>query len=203
MLLVALTGGIGAGKSSVSSRLEARGAVLVDADAVVRDLQLPGRPVFDAMVERWGEDIIGDDGGLDRQAVADIVFRDEDELKALNGIVHPAVRTEMERQVDEQRDSDRVVVLDIPLLGEGDAQKRGAEGVIVVDCPTELAIERLVEHRGFDRDDAEARIAAQADREDRLALADFVVDNGGDLAQLDAEVERCWNWLGSLARWVD
>jgi dephospho-CoA kinase len=203
MLLVALTGGIGAGKSSVSSRLEARGAVLVDADAVVRDLQLPGRPVFDAMVERWGEDIIGDDGGLDRQAVADIVFRDEDELKALNGIVHPAVRTEMERQVDEQRDSDRVVVLDIPLLGEGDAQKRGAEGVIVVDCPTELAIERLVEHRGFDREDAQARIAAQADREDRLALADFVVDNGGDLAQLDAEVERCWNWLGSLARWVD
>ena len=203
MLLVALTGGIGAGKSSVSSRLEARGAVLVDADAVVRDLQLPGRPVFDAMVERWGEDIIGDDGGLDRQAVADIVFRDEDELKALNGIVHPAVRTEMERQVDEQRDSDRVVVLDIPLLGEGDAQKRGAEGVIVVDCPTKLAIERLVEHRGFDREDAQARIAAQADREDRLALADFVVDNGGDLAQLDAEVERCWNWLGSLARWVD
>ena len=202
MLLVALTGGIGAGKSSVSSRLEARGAVLVDADAVVRDLQLPGRPVFDAMVERWGDDIIGDDGGLDRQAVADIVFRDEDELKALNGIVHPAVRTEMERQVEEQRDSDRVVILDIPLLGEGDAQKRGAEGVIVVDCPTELAIERLVEQRGFDRGDAEARIAAQADREDRLALADFVVDNGGDLAQLDVEVERCWNWLASLARWV-
>lgn len=199
MLLVALTGGIGSGKSSVSSRLERRGAALIDADAVVKELQQPGRPVFLAMVERWGSGIVGSDGSLDRQAVADIVFGDEDELKALNGLVHPAVRVEMERQLTELGPTDRVVVLDIPLLGEGDAEKRGARAVIVVDCPVEVAIERLVTFRGFDRADAEARVAAQPTREQRLALADFVVDNGGDLAQLDAEIDRCWDWLCSLA----
>lgn len=199
MLLVALTGGIGAGKSSVSSRLQRRGAKIIDADAVVKELQSPGQPVFLAMVERWGDRIVGVDGELDRQAVADIVFGDEDELKALNGIVHPEVRRDMTAKMDELRDTDLVVVLDIPLLVEGDAEKRGAKGVIVVDCPVEIALDRLVTHRGFDRADAEARMAAQASREDRLALADFVVDNGGDLDQLDAEIERCWIWLTNLA----
>ncbi len=203
MLLVALTGGIGAGKSSASARLEERGAALIDADAVVKELQQPGRAVYDAMVERWGDGIVAEDGQLDRQAIANIVFTDEEELKALNALVHPVVRKEMNRQAESYRDSDRVVILDIPLLVEGDAQKRGAVGVIVVDCPRELAIERLVTHRGFDRADAEARMAAQATREERLALADFVVDNGGDLAQLDSEIERCWSWLMSPARWVD
>lgn len=198
MLLVALTGGIGSGKSSVSSRLEKRGAVIVDADEVVKELQQPGRAVFEAMVARWGDGIVQPDGELDRQAIADIVFNDEAELEALNEMVHPAVRVEMSAQVDRLRDSDRVVVLDIPLLVEGDAQKRGAVGVIVVDCPVEIAVERLVAHRGFDRADAEARVAAQATRTERLALADFVVDNSGDLAALDAEIERCWAWLATL-----
>ena len=203
MLLVALTGGIGAGKSSASARLEQRGAALVDADAVVKQLQQPGQAVHTAMVERWGERIIAEDGQLNRQAVADIVFNDEEELKALNALVHPEVRKEMTRQVESHRDTDRVVILDIPLLAEGDAEKRGAVGVIVVDCPPEIAIERLVTHRGFDRDDAQARMAAQSSREDRLGLADFVVDNSGDLTQLEAEIDRCWSWLMSLARWVD
>lgn len=202
MLLVALTGGIGAGKSSVSERLEQRGAAIVDADVVVKELQQPGRPVFQAMVERWGDGIVSEDGRLDRQAVADIVFSDGDELKALNAIVHPEVRKEMARQADLLAETDRVVVLDIPLLNEGDAAKRGAEGVIVVDCPTEIAIERLIAHRGFDRADAEARMAAQPSRADRLALADFVVDNSGDLDQLDAELDRCWNWLMAISRWA-
>lgn len=201
MLLVALTGGIGSGKSSVSERLARRGAVIVDADEVVKELQAPGRPVFNAMVERWGDRIVGEDGRLDRQAVAGIVFADEDELKALNGLVHPEVRAEMQRQVEAQTETDRIVVLDIPLLGEGDAEKRGAKAVIVVDCEVETAIERLVLHRGFDRADAEARIASQVSRSERLALADFVVDNCGDLKQLESEVERCWKWLASLARW--
>ncbi len=199
MLLVALTGGIGAGKSSVSDRLAERGAVIIDADAVVKQLQQPDGAVYAAMVERWGDGIVEPDGQLDRQAIAAIVFNDEDELKALNGLVHPAVRREMERQIEELAGSDRIVVLDIPLLGAGDAEKRGAKGVIVVDCPVEVAIDRLVTQRGFDRADAEARMAAQATREERLALADFVVDNGGDLAQLDAEIDRCWRWLVTLA----
>lgn len=198
MLLVALTGGIGAGKSSVSSRLVIRGAVLVDADAVVKQLQEIGNPVYERMVERWGSGILSEDGNLDRQAVADIVFNDEAELKALNEIVHPAVRVEMARQVEEQRGNDVVVILDIPLLKEGDAEKRGAQAVVVVDCPVEVAVDRLVTHRGFDRADAEARIAAQYSREQRLALADFVIDNGGNLEALDDEVERCWHWLQQL-----
>ncbi len=199
MLLVALTGGIGSGKSSVSARLAQRGAAIVDADEVVKQLQRPGETVFVAMVDRWGDHIVRHDGELDRQAVADLVFAEESELKALNKIVHPAVRREMARQADALADTDRVVVLDIPLLGEGDAEKRGAKAVIVVDCPVEVAIERLVAHRGFSRADAEARMAAQVTREERLALADFVVDNSDDLENLDDEVGRCWSWLQELA----
>jgi dephospho-CoA kinase len=203
MLLVVLTGGIGTGKSSVSSRLAERGAVIVDADEVVKHLQQPGQAVYQAMVERWGPDVVGPDGELNRQAIAELVFGESEqhkaELKALNEMVHPAVRAEMTRQADEQADTDRVVVLDLPLIVEGDAEKRGAKATIVVDCPPELAVDRLVAHRGFDAEDARARMAAQMSREDRLALADFVIDNGGDVAQLEAEVERCWTWLADLA----
>ena len=199
MLLVVLTGGIGAGKSSVAAALAERGAAVVDADAVVKELQEPGRPVFDAMVERWGERIVADDGRLDRQAVADIVFNDGDELEALNGIVHPATRKEMTRQAVEHAGTDRIVVLDVPLLaGRDDAEKRGAKAVIVVDCPTQIAVERLVAHRNFQRVDAEARVAAQVSREKRLGWADFVIDNGGDEQQLAAEIDRCWAWLVEL-----
>ena len=182
----------------MSERLAARGAVIVDADEVVKDLQRPGRPVFVAMVERWGDRIVAADGALDRAAVAGIVFNDGDELAALNAMVHPAVRAEMRAQTEAVAHTDSVVVLDIPLLAEGGSDRRGASAVIVVDCPPEVAIERLVEFRGFERSDAEARIAAQASRSDRLAMADFVVDNGADLAQLETEVERCWAWLGTL-----
>ena len=198
MRLVALTGGIGSGKSSVSDRLAARGALIIDADEVVKELQQPGRPVFLAMVDRWGEGIVAGDGTLDRAAVASIAFADDAELEALNQMVHPAVRVEMRAQTEAAASSDRVVVLDIPLLAEGGADRRGASGVIVVDCPHEIAIERLIEHRGFARADAEARIARQATREERLAMADFVIDNSGDLVQLDAEVERCWSWLEAM-----
>ena len=198
MKLVALTGGIGSGKSSVSDRLEASGALIIDADEVVKDLQRPGRPVFEAMVARWGDRIVAEDGTLDRAEVAKIAFGDEAELKALNKMVHPAVRAEMHDQADALSSTDGVVVFDIPLLAEGGDDRRGASAVVVVDLPPERAIERLMAHRGFERADAEARIAAQASREDRLAMADFVIDNSGDIAQLDAEVERCVAWLDSL-----
>lgn len=196
--LVALTGGIGSGKSSVSERLAARGAVIVDADEVVKQLQRPGEPVFVAMVERWGDKIVADDGTLDRAAVAGIVFGATEELEALNKMVHPAVRVEMRAQTEAVAHTDHVVVLDIPLLAEGGADRRGASAVIVVDLPPEVAVERLMAHRGFERDDAEARIAAQASREDRLAMADWVIDNSGDLDRLDAEVDRCWAWLETM-----
>ncbi|MCP3988096.1 MAG: dephospho-CoA kinase [Actinomycetia bacterium] len=196
MKLVALTGGIGSGKSSVSERLTARGAVIIDADAVVKELQAPGQPVFEAMVERWGQSIVGDDGNLDRAAIASLVFGDQAELDALNGIVHPGVRREMKARARAISDIE-VVVFDIPLLVEGDPDSWGASRFIVVDCPPEVAVERLMGQRGFDRADAEARMANQASRDDRLAIAHFVIDNSGDVDQLDAEVARCWEWLAS------
>jgi dephospho-CoA kinase len=195
-----LTGGIGSGKSTVAAGLVARGAHLIDADQVVRELQQPGGSVFDAMVEHFGADIVADDGSLDRQAVADRVFADPDALSALNAIVHPAVGAEMKARRAALADSDADVVLDIPLLVRPDGslgQKEWAElaGIIVVDCAPAVAVARLVEHRGFDPGDAEARIAAQATREQRAAVADLVIDNSGDLAALEAQLDHCWQWM--------
>jgi dephospho-CoA kinase len=195
VILLALTGGIGSGKSSVSTRLADRGAVIVDADLITHQLQQPGGAVLAAMVERWGTGIVGPDGALQRQAVADIVFADPDELRALNKMVHPAVRQEMNRQARELADSGRVVVMDIPLLVEGRRAGRPRfSGVVVVDLPPEVAVERLVRYRGFDEVDAWSRIGRQATREDRLAAADFVVDNSGPAEALDDQVDRLWAW---------
>ena len=168
MLTLGLTGGIGSGKSTVSALLEERGAVVVDADRIVRELQQPGEPVFEAMVEAFGDGIVAPDS-LDRQAVADIVFADDDALKRLNAIVHPAVGQRIAERLAELAGTDEVVVLDIPLLVESGRDDMAA--VIVVDVDPELAVERLVEHRGFDADDARARIARQVSRDDRLAKA--------------------------------
>lgn len=196
MVLIGLTGGIGSGKSSVATRLVDRGAVLVDADAIVHELQSPGTVVFSEMVDRFGEGIVAADGTLDRSAVAEIVFNDPDALTDLGLIVHPRVHSEIERRVKEQADTDNVVVLDIPLLAESGWP--GLVGTIVVDLDPELAVERLVEHRGFDEADARARIANQASREERVARADIVVDNSGSPGDLDAEMDRVWEWIEGL-----
>jgi dephospho-CoA kinase len=196
VLLIGLTGGIGSGKSTVARSLARRGAVVIDADAVVRELQQPGQPVLAAMVERFGREILRSDGTLDRQSVADRVFGDAEQLAALNAIVHPAVAAEIGRRVDAERDGDRVVVLDVPLLVEGGRYQVAA--VVVVDVDPEVAVRRLVEHRGFSEGDARARMARQASREERLARADFVVSNAAGLPELEHEVERCWAWIGGL-----
>ena len=200
MKLIGLTGGIGAGKSTVSSRLRERGAVVVDADAITKELQQPGTEVFAAMVARFGDRILTADGTLDRQAVADIVFSEPDELKALNAIVHPAVGVEIFRRIEEQTGTDQVVVLDIPLLVEGGRYAVG--GVLVVDTPVDVAVQRLVEHRGMDEADARARISNQVSRDERVAKADFVVDNGRAPADLDAQIDAAWAWIESLPDWA-
>jgi dephospho-CoA kinase len=196
VILVGLTGGIGSGKSTISSLLEGKGAVIIDADAIVREVQLPGSAVLAELAEKFGSEVLAADGSLDRQAVANIVFTDPDALKALNAIVHPAVGKEMNRRMIEQRSTDHVVVLDIPLLTEN--PREGLQGKIVVDVPVEVQVERLVKYRGFDEADARARISRQATREQRLATADFVVDNSGDLAALQPQIEKLWQWLKSL-----
>lgn len=196
MILVGLTGGIGSGKSTVSVLLAERGAVIVDADAITREVQQPGSPVITRLVERFGPSIVAADGSLDRPAVAAIVFNDPDALKSLNEIVHPAVGQEMNRRMIEQRDTDHVVILDIPLLTEN--PREGLQGRIVVDVPVETQVRRLVEFRGFDEADARARIGRQATREARLAGADFVIDNSGSPEHLGPQIDELWRWLSSL-----
>lgn len=195
MLLVGLTGGIGSGKSTVSAALARRGAVVIDADRIVHELQTPGQQVFDEMVERFGQGIVRPDGTLDRQAVADLVFNDEQALADLGAIVHPRVRDEITRRVLEQGELDNVVVLDIPLLAESGWE--GIVGTIVVDLDPEVAVARLVEHRGFAEADARARIAQQASREERVAKATWVIDNGGTVEDLEAVVDALWADLES------
>ena len=196
-LEIGLTGGIGSGKSTVSAGLVKRGAVLVDADAIVRDLQKPGKPVFKKMVERWGEKIITNEGNLDRQAVADIVFKDAEELAALNEIVHPLVREEIANQRERYVKGNAPIILDIPLLIESGYEN--LSGIIVVDLHTEEAVERLVKYRGFSREDALNRISSQVDREERLSKADFVIDNNGDLDSLENEIDKAWSWIKGLS----
>jgi dephospho-CoA kinase len=194
--LFGLTGGIGSGKSSVSERLVALGAGLVDADATVHALQRRGEPVFDAIVSRFGEKVVRVDGELDRQALAKIVFNDPAELEALNKLVHPAVRADMAAQREALAATHEIVVLDIPLLIE--SGRDDLAGIIVVDVPADVAVGRLIRFRGFDEADARARIASQISRDKRLEMADFVIDNSGSLQQLDAEVARCWAWMRTL-----
>jgi dephospho-CoA kinase len=195
--LVALTGGIGSGKSVVSQRLAARGAVIVDADAIVHQLQRAGSPLLDRLAERFGAAIIRPDGELDRAGLAAIAFADDAALTELNAIVHPAVREEIARRIAAQRDTDRVVVVDTPLLTV--ATEHEFDVVIVVDVPVETAVVRLVRQRGMDEADARARIAKQITREERAALADRVIDNSGDLAALDAQLDELWRWLRESA----
>ena len=196
MIVVGLTGGIGAGKSAVSALLAQKGAAIVDADQIARDLQSPGSPVVAAMADRFGEDILDEEGALIRSAVAGIVFQDPEALADLNGIVHPAMQDEIQRQIDEHRGTDRVVVLDFPLLGEN--PREGLAATIVVDIPYELAIERVVNYRGMSEDDARNRVNSQMRREDRLAIATHVVDNSGDLAALRERVDEVWDDLAEM-----
>ncbi len=193
MILVGLTGGIGAGKSTVSAILAEYGAVVIDADQIARDLQNPGSALLVQMADRFGSHILRHDGSLDRAAVAAIVFGDSDAarqaLADLNGITHPAIQNEIRTQISEQADTDNIVVLDFPLLGEN--PRDDVQAMIVVDVPVEVAIQRLVV-RGMSEIDARNRIASQISRDDRLAKATHVVDNSGDLDALRAEVDALW-----------
>ena len=179
--------------------LAARGAVIIDADLVAAEVREPGGAAYDALVERFGSGIVLSDGRIDREALAAIVFNDDEARRDLNAITHPAVGKVMFERVASYAESDEVVVLDIPLLAEGGGKERWpVAGIVVVDVPEEIQIERLVRDRQMDGDDVLARIRAQASRSARLGIADFVIDNSGSLADLEHEVDRCWHWIQSL-----
>ena len=195
MLAVGLTGGIGSGKSAVADLLVARGAVLIDADQVARDVVAPGGPAYQPLVDRFGPGIVAPDGTIDRPALAAVAFADEATRLELNAITHPAIGVAMIAARDALADTDDIVVLAIPLLTAVHRETVKLHKVVVVDCPTDVALERLVSQRGFSRADAEARIRSQISREERVKDADYVLDNSGDRAALEAEVAKLWDWL--------
>ena len=197
VLLVGLTGGIGSGKSSVAALLADRGAVILDADQVARDVVEPDQPAFTALVERFGPEIVGADGRLDRPKLAEIAFATDDGTADLNAIVHPAVGKEFLARM-QGAPADAVVVCDVPLLVESEtARSRGYEYVIVVEAPLDTRLDRL-EARGVPRNDAVARIAQQASDEERRAIATHLVDNAGDREQLEVQVDAIWKDLQRL-----
>jgi dephospho-CoA kinase len=195
MLAVGLTGGIGSGKSAVADMLVERGAVLIDADQVARDVVAPGGPAYQPLIDRFGQGIVAADGTIDRPALANIAFADEESRLALNAITHPAIGIRMIEMRDALADTDHIVVLAIPLLTALHRETVKLHKVVVVDTPTDIALERLLSQRGFDKADAEARIRAQISREDRVKEADYVLDNTGDRAALEREVTDLWDWL--------
>jgi dephospho-CoA kinase len=200
VLAVGLTGGMGSGKSTVADLLVVRGAILIDADRIAREVVTPDGPAFAPLVERFGPDILTPEGLLDRAALASLVFNDPEALEALNAITHPAIGAVMTERRARAEGTDGVVVLDVPLLKPAHRELLDLAVVVVVDCPVELALTRLVEQRGFTRADAEARIAAQPDRHERLEGADFVIDNSSDRPHLQSEVDRVWGQLATLAQ---
>lgn len=198
MLKVGLTGGIGAGKSEVSRLLVACGAVLIDADRIAREVVAPGTPGLAAVVEAFGEEVLAADGSLDRPKLGSIVFADPEKLAVLNGIVHPLVGARS-RELEDAAPEDAVVVHDVPLLTENGLAAL-YDVVIVVDADPGTQLDRLVRLRGMTEDDARARMAAQATREERRKIADIVIDNDVPLPDLQARVREVWADLARRAR---
>lgn len=194
--LIGLGGGIGAGKSTVSNMLRDRGAVIVDADVIARQVVEPGTPALQAIVKRFGEAVLHPDGSLNRAELAGIVFHDKEALADLNKITHPAIGAEMRRQIEEHLDTNRIVIWDAALLF--DSERAAMVGRMVVDVDPEIAVQRLVEFRGLAESDARARMANQMSREERVAKADFVLDNSGSEEELAEAVGRAWEWIESL-----
>jgi dephospho-CoA kinase len=199
MLLVGLTGGIGSGKSTVARMLEKRGAVVFDADVLARQAVAPGTPGFEKVVERFGPNVLAPGGGLDREALASIVFADPAARRDLEAIVHPEVRRMFAEGCEEYRDSDRVVVFSAPLLVET-GMHTAFDLLIVVSAPVATQIERLMRDRGMAERDVQARIDAQLPLEAKAEVADVLVDNEGTLEDLEGQVERVWRDLNAQAR---
>ena len=199
MPLVALTGGIASGKTTIAARLAEHGAVVVDADAIVRDVQSPGSPVLDAIAAEFGSGMLLGDGSLDRQALGAVVFGNPDAVARLNAIVHPAVRIRSQQRFEEAlaADAGTVVVYDVPLLVEARVDDPW-DLIVVAHAPVEVRIQRLVALRGLDEGAAGARVASQVGDDARLAVADVVIDTSGTIAETLRQVDDLWQRLPGL-----
>jgi dephospho-CoA kinase len=198
MLTLALTGGIGSGKSTVASLLAQRGAVILETDRFAREALEPGGSGFDAVVTRFPT-VIGADGVIDRKALAAVVFADDAARAELEGIVHPAVRARVLAELEAHRATDDVVIIDVPLFVEtGGRNRYPVSGVLVVDAPEDVTRERLVRDRAMTADQANERIAAQVSRTARIAVADFVILNVGTPDELAEMVSGAWAWIERL-----
>ena len=201
MLIVGLTGGMGVGKSTVAGLLSELGAEIIDVDALGRKILEPGGLAVPAVIERFGANVAGTDGGINRAALAEIVFGDEDHLTALEEISHPAINELMDQTVEALEAADAIVIYDMAVLVEsrlGYATKYPYEVVVVVEAPMAERLERLRSQRGIEQDDALARIESQASDEQRRAVAQFIIANGGDLAALRDATNQLWGQLEKL-----
>jgi dephospho-CoA kinase len=198
MLLVGLTGGIGAGKSTVARMLAERGAVVIDADDLARTALEPGSPALDRVLAEFGDEIRRPDGSIDRNALAARVFADPEARRTLEGIIHPEVMRMMAEQIERHRGGDGVVVLDVPLLIETGMQAM-CDVVVVVSSALEKQVERLMASRSMSERDVRARIAAQAPIEEKESAADVVIRNDRSIGELEAEVDELWRHLQARA----
>ena len=198
MLLVGLSGGIGAGKSTVARLLERRGAVVIDADQLARDAIAKGTPGFEDVVDAFGPEVVGPDGDLDRAALAARIFADPSEKATLEGIVHPEVASRFGQRVQEFRETDRIVLYVSPLLVELGLAP-AFDVVVVVTASPHLRISRVASDRGLSPDQVRSRMAAQATDEQRMEVADVLIDNDGSLAELEPQIERLWADLAARA----
>lgn len=200
MPLIALTGGIASGKSTIAARLAEHGATVVDADRIVREVQQPGGPVLDDIAVAFGAEVIAADGALDRAALGARVFGDDAALARLNAIVHPAVRAESQRRFDAAFAADpaAVVVYDVPLLVEARVDDPW-DLIVVADAPAELRVQRMVRLRGMSEQDARRRIGAQVSDEQRRAIADVVIDTSGAVEHTLAQVDELWRSVAASA----
>ena len=199
MLLVGLTGGIGAGKSTVAAMLEARGARVIDADDLARRAVRSGTAAFDRIVERFGGGVVGADGELDRAALASIVFADSERRRELERFTHPEVARMLQEALEPLRSTDDVVVYASPLMVES-GMTDACDVVVVVASPVEEQLRRVGAQRGMSESDVRARMAAQASDGERAAAADVILDNGGTIEELEAQVDRLWRDLERTAR---
>lgn len=202
MHLIALTGGIASGKSTVARRWQEYGAVVVDADALAREVVEPGSPVLDQIAQRFGPQVISDDGSLNRSALGALVFGDIDAREALNGITHPAISRLAQSRFDAaaRSDAESIVVYDIPLLVESAQSLKRFELVVTVEADPEVRVQRLIDHRGMTSSEAEGRVASQATSRQRRAVADFVIDANDSLADTERRADEVWSLIAERLR---